>query len=227
MLNIDQAITLFINGSHSLYVDGIALTSTHTSTWIPLIIVLLYIIIQGNNLRGVFLFIIAFLLCILISDQMASSICKPLFERWRPTHDPEIMYIVDTVNGYRGGKYGFFSSHAANTMSIAIFLSLIFKHKKLSIWLFSWVALNCWTRVYLGVHYVGDITVGLIWGTFVGYIIHKGYTHYLLKSKTDANTTSQSATLSSPSYSSRNKNLFIITIQLTYLYVLIRALFFI
>ena len=89
MLNIDQTITLFINGSHSLYIDGMALTATHTSTWIPLIIVLLYIIIQGNNLRGVFLFITAFALCILISDQVASTICKPLFERWRPTHNPE------------------------------------------------------------------------------------------------------------------------------------------
>lgn len=227
MLNIDQAITLFINGSQSLFIDGIALTATHTSTWIPLMIVLLYIIIQGNNLRGVFLFIIAFALCILISDQMASTICKPLFERWRPTHDPEIMYIVDTVNGYRGGKYGFFSSHAANTMSIAVFLSLILKHKKLSIWLFSWVALNCWTRVYLGVHYVGDITVGLIWGTIVGYVIHRCYNYYLLKSETNANAAISNSVQTTPFYSSHNINLFITTIQITYLYVLIRALFFI
>ena len=227
MLNIDQAITLFINGSHSLFIDGMALTATHTSTWIPLMIVLLYTIIQGNNLRGVFLFIIAFALCILISDQMASTICKPLFERWRPTHDPEIMYLVDTVNGYRGGKYGFFSSHAANTMSIAVFLSLVLKHKRLSIWLFSWVALNCWTRVYLGVHYVGDITVGLIWGTIVGYVIHKCYNHYLLKSEVDTIAATPSPTPALSFYSSRNINLLITTIQLTYLYVLIRALFFI
>lgn len=227
MLNIDQSLTLFINGSNSLFVDGIALTATHTSTWIPLMIVLLYTIIQGNDLRGVFLFIIAFALCIILSDQMASTVCKPLFERWRPTHDPKIMYIVDVVNGYRGGKYGFFSSHAANTMSIAVFLSYILKNKKLSIWLFSWVALNCWTRVYLGVHYVGDITVGLIWGTIVGYTIYKLYKYYLLKVETSVSVTHLNAIETKSPYSSLNINLLTTTIQLTYLYVLIHALFFI
>lgn len=226
MLNIDQYLTLLINGSKSLYIDGIAITATHTITWLPLIIALLYIVIQSNTLRGIFYFIIAFAFCIIISDQMASTICKPLFERWRPTHDPLIMYAVDTVNRYRGGNYGFFSSHAANTMSIATFLSLTFRNKKIAIWLYSWVLLNCWTRIYLGVHYVGDITVGIIWGGIVGYAIHLCYQHYNAKHqqlniKQETSNKSQTTT-----YTLNNINLFIAAIQLTYLYILIRALFF-
>lgn len=227
MQYIDQTLTLLLNGSQSLFLDGLAWTATQTSTWIPLMFVLLYVVIQGNDLRGLFYIVIGGALCILLADQVASTLCKPWVARWRPTHDPFIMYAIDIVNGYRGGNYGFFSSHAANTMSIAVFLSLILKHKRLSIWLFSWVALNCWTRVYLGVHYVGDITVGLIWGTIVGYVIHRCYNHYLLKSEVDATAATPSPTPALSFYSSRNINLLITTIQLTYLYVLIRALFFI
>ena len=88
--------------------------------------------------------------------------------RWRPTHDPQIGTLVDIVDGYRGGKYGFFSSHAANTMSIAVYFIWMVRSRRLSIALVIWSLLNCWTRMYLGVHFPGDIMVGLLWGVAVG-----------------------------------------------------------
>ena len=104
---MDQAITLLLNGSSSLYLDGIAWTATQTTTWLPLAIVLLYVVIQANDLRGILRIIICISLCIALADQVASSVFKPLVARWRPTHDPYIMYMVDIVRGYRGGNYGF------------------------------------------------------------------------------------------------------------------------
>jgi undecaprenyl-diphosphatase len=86
--------------------------------------------------------------------------------------------LVDTVDGYRGGNYGFFSAHAANTFSIAIFMSLLMRQRLLTIFLVCWSLLNCYTRLYLGVHYPGDITVGLIWGGLVGFCVYKGYCHF-------------------------------------------------
>jgi len=93
---------------------------------------------------------------------------KSLVARWRPTHDPQIGALVDVVDGYRGGKYGFFSAHACNTMSIATYFCWIARSRRLSITLVIWSLVNCWTRLYLGVHFPGDILVGLIWGVTVG-----------------------------------------------------------
>ena len=102
-------------------------------------------------------------------------IVKPLVARWRPTHDPQIGMLVDTVDNYRGGNYGFFSAHACNTFSIALFLSLLMRRRLLVITLICFSLVNCWTRLYLGVHYPGDIMVGLIWGTIVGYSVYRLY----------------------------------------------------
>ena len=95
--------------------------------------------------------------------------------RWRPTHDPEIGSLIDTVNGYRGGNYGFFSAHAANTFSLAVFFSLLMRHRLFVCFMVGWSLTNCYTRLYLGVHYPGDITVGLLWGGFVGWLVYRLY----------------------------------------------------
>lgn len=223
MQYIDQTLTLLLNGSQSLFLDGLAWTATQTSTWIPLMFVLLYVVIQGNDLRGLFYIVIGGALCILLADQVASTLCKPWVARWRPTHDPFIMYAIDIVNGYRGGNYGFFSSHAANTMSIATFFALVFRNKQLNYWLFSWVLLNCWTRVYLGVHYVGDLTVGLIWGAIVGFSIYTimKRKHMIVTINHATNTPAQT-----PSYSQQNFHLLIGAFLLTYAFILFKSLFF-
>lgn len=104
---MDRQLTLLLNGSQSLFLDGLAWTATRTITWIPLAIVLLYVVVRDNNLRGVWHILLGIALSILLADQMASSVFKPWVARWRPSHNPEIMYLVDVVNGYRGGNYGF------------------------------------------------------------------------------------------------------------------------
>ncbi|MCI6559568.1 MAG: phosphatase PAP2 family protein, partial [Prevotella sp.] len=98
--------------------------------------------------------------------------------RPRPTHDLHIGMLVDVVNEYRGGRYGFFSAHAANTFSVAIFFSLVVRHRILTIFMVTWSLVNCWTRMYLGVHYPGDILCGLIWGAIVGTTAYAIYMRF-------------------------------------------------
>ena len=220
LLKLDQQLTLFLNGSDSLFWDGVAQTATKTVTWLPLAVVLLYVIIRNNDIRNVLLIIVSMALCVLIADQVASGICKPFFARFRPAQDPHIMYMVDIVDGYRGGRFGFFSSHASNTFALAVFVSLLIRHRALTLGLVSWALLNCWTRVYLGVHYVGDLFVGTCFGCIVGFVIY-----FLFKkiTKLEIDESHRPEIQTSTGYSPEDVYLLISVLLLTYIYILMRA----
>ena len=181
--NIDTRLTLLLNGSDSVMLDTIAVTATKTGTWIPLGIVLLYVLMRMKNWKNALLVILCVAIAITLADQMASGIFKPLVARLRPSHTPELQGVIDLVGDYRGGRYGFFSSHAANTCAVAVFLSLLFRKRVFTVAICSWAMVNSWTRLYLGVHYVGDIMVGLIWGAFVGWMVFRLYRFLTLKVK--------------------------------------------
>ncbi|MBR1548659.1 MAG: phosphatase PAP2 family protein [Prevotella sp.] len=176
LIHFDKQLLLLINGSDSLLLDYIVLTLTNAFTWVPLYLSLLYVVLKTNRQPRQVLYILAAAgLCVLMAGTIDDEIVKPLVARWRPTHDPEIGMLVDVVDGYRGGRYGFFSAHASNTFSIALFFSLLMRHRALTVALVLWSLTNCWTRMYLGVHFPGDILVGLLWGAFTGYVVYRLY----------------------------------------------------
>ena len=180
-IQFDKELLLKMNGSNSLFWDGFMWLATNMLTWMPLAIGLLYIIFKNNKWKEALLVIILLALVITFSDQISSGFCKPFFARFRPTQDPELMYQVDIVNGYRGGKYGFISSHSANTFGIAIFLTLIIKSWSLGIALAMWASLNAFSRIYLGVHYPGDILFGTLVGLSVGTLIFLLYNYIQIR----------------------------------------------
>ena len=163
--DIDRQLLLAVNGSDSLYLDHVVRILTNGVTWIPLYISMFYLVLKNNdNFRRLLYVLGGVALCYLLAGAVDDGIVKPLVARWRPTHDPEIGPLVDIVDGYRGGNYGFFSAHASNTMSIAVFFCWLVRSHRLSVALVVWSLVNCWTRMDLGVHFPGDILVGIIWG---------------------------------------------------------------
>ena len=164
----DQQLLLRLNGSDSLFWDNLMEGITSTVAWLPVGMVLIYVVIKNNTMREAGLVVLFFALTILLADQFSSSFCKPYFARFRPTQDPLLMYLVDVVDGYRGGRYGFISSHAANTFGVCMFLSLLLRNRWMTFSLVLWAALCSYSRIYLGVHYPGDIFFGTLWGLVSG-----------------------------------------------------------
>lgn len=222
LIAADRALTLALNGSDSLFFDGLAWTATSTVVWMPLALVLLYVVIRNNDFPGIFLTVCSVACCILVADQVASSVFKPLVMRFRPTHDPELMFLVDTVNDYRGGLYGFFSSHASNTFAVATFVSLLMRRRGLTLTLFFWALFNCWTRVYLGVHFVGDLLVGALFGLLTGVAVYA--LHLRLAAR--LNPSLPVGFSAQRPYPRRDASLLVTTFFLTCVYIALRAFTF-
>ncbi len=225
LIEFDKQLLLAVNGSESLFLDGLVKTLTTAATWIPLYIALFYMVVKNNDTVQKILFILLCAgLCVLFAGSIDDMIVKPLVARWRPTHDPEIGMLVDTVNGYRGGDYGFFSAHASNTFSIAIFFSLLVRSRLLTSFLVFWSLVNCWTRLYLGVHYPGDILVGLFWGGTVGFLVWLLHTKVTRQWSARRNFVSEQYT--STGYQIIDVDVVISVLIFTFIYAILRACYY-
>ena len=183
LIDIDKQVMLALNGSDSLYMDGVMKIFTTTSVWIPVAAVLLFVVLKNNTPRGSLLAVLAVALTILACDQISSGLIKPIVARLRPSHDPSFMHLIDTFNGYRSGSYSFTSSHACNSFGIFTIIALIIRNRALSLSLLLWACINSFSRIYLGVHYPGDILCGAIVGIVIGSIIFLIY--HIIKKKID------------------------------------------
>ena len=162
----DRLVLSWFNGSNSVFLDGWMCALTSGFTWLALYASLFYLVVKNNETMGQIMLVVGCALaCVGLADIMADVIVKPLVERWRPSNDPIFKYDVSVVDGYRGTSYGFFSAHAANTFSLALFFCMLVRSRVLSVALVLWSFVNCYTRMYLGLHYPSDIVCGLLWGS--------------------------------------------------------------
>ena len=165
LLNADLALLHFFNGSGNMLLDQIVWLLSSGLTWVPLYLALFYIVMRNNEtMPQIGLVVLMAILCIFFSDGLVDGIIKPLVARWRPSNDPVIKYTIEVVNNMRLKDFSFCSAHAANTMSLAVFFSLLIRSRLMTFTLVFWSLLNCWTRLYLGVHYPSDILCGLVLG---------------------------------------------------------------
>ena len=176
--SFDTNLLLSLNGIHDLFFDKFMFAFTQIYVWIPFYISVIYIIIKQQKSDALWL-ILALVLCVVLSDQLSSGLIKNSVQRLRPSHEPALQGLLHIVNEYRGGKYGFVSSHAANSFGFAILSSLLFRKKGYIIAVFTWTIVNCYTRIYLGVHYPLDILGGMLVGAFSAFVIY----YLLLKLK--------------------------------------------
>ena len=182
LIHIDTEILLAINGWHSPWADTLMWIISAKTTWIPLYLLLIGLLVWRyrqpastpikwlQKVPACVMMIVVIGLAVGAADFIASGILKDLVARPRPTRVPELEGVLHLVNDYRSGQYGFVSSHAANTMAVALLFSLIWRNKIATFGLMLWVAANCYSRMYLGVHYPTDILGGLIVGSLVAVV---------------------------------------------------------
>ena len=171
---IDQKIFLWINSAHNHFFDNIMWQISGQIIWIPFFLLIIYLLIKKYK-KKTFLPLVFLLLTIALADLTSVHLFKEIFKRLRPCHNPQISSIVHIVRNHCGGKYGFVSSHATNFFALATFSSLIIKKHWFTFLSFSIAIIVAYSRVYLGVHYPGDVLGGAIVGFILSIVIFKIY----------------------------------------------------
>ena len=168
--DIDTTALLAINGWNGTFQDF--LWWMVSAKWASLLmaLALLWVLLHQNR-RHALLVLAMVVLAFVVADQLSSGVIKHLVERLRPTREPALNNLLHIVNDYRGGMYGFVSSHAANSFAAATLLALVIRYRVVTMSLFSWAVLQCYSRVYLGVRYPGDILGGIVVGVLVGWLV--------------------------------------------------------
>ena len=170
LVDVDKTALLAVNGMYSVFQDAFWWMVSAKWSSLLLVLALLWILMRQNR-RHALLVLLMVAVAVLVADQVSSGLIKHLVERLRPTHDPSLENAVHVINGYRGGMYGFVSSHAANFFAIATLITLIMRRGLVAAALYGWGLVQCYSRIYLGVHYPGDILGGMIVGLLAGWLV--------------------------------------------------------
>lgn len=220
--DMDMQVLSLFNGSDNIMLDQMVQILTSGLTWIPLYVMLFFIVMRNNETMGQIALVVgSAIFCVLFADGLVDGIIKQLAERWRPSNDPTFKYMVQVVDDIRPKGYSFCSAHAANTMSLAVFFSLLIRSKMLTITLVIWSLINCWTRLYLGVHYPSDILCGMIIGIIVGILVYLLYYKINLRISPKINYISNQYT--STGYDHDDIDKAMVILMLTLVYVVTRS----
>lgn len=220
--DMDMQVLSIFNGSDNIMLDQMVQILTSGLTWIPLYVMLFFVVMRNNETMGQIALVVgSAIFCVLFADGLVDGIIKQLAERWRPSNDSTFKYMVQVVDDIRPKGYSFCSAHAANTMSLAVFFSLLIRSKMLSITLVIWSLINCWTRLYLGVHYPSDILCGMIIGIIVGILVYLLYYKIYLRISPKINYISNQYT--STGYDHDDIDKAMVILMLTLVYVVTRS----
>lgn len=170
LIEADTRLFLQLNAFHSTFWDSFMYLYSSKEVWVPMYLTIVYMIFRNFSLRTSLICIIACIIVIVLADQITASLIRPLVGRIRPgnTQSP-IYHFVHVFNNYRGGKFSFPSAHASNSFGLAFFVIFLFRKNLLSGVIAFWAIVNCYSRIYLGVHYFGDLFCGMFIGMFIAW----------------------------------------------------------
>ena len=169
---LDTKVFLELNQLHAPFWDYFMSAFSGKVIWVPMYATVAYLMFKNLSWKVALSFLIAIALIIALSDMTCAKVIRPFAERLRPANiENPISHMVHIVDNYRGGAYGFPSCHAANSFAFVTFLAMIIKNRLLLAFAFSWAVVNCYSRIYLGVHYTGDIIVGALVGSIIAWLV--------------------------------------------------------
>lgn len=170
---LDSRLLVYLNSLGSETFDPLWLIITKQLYWTPVFLLMFFLIYRKIGGKQT-LYLLLFIAVLVAFTDQATNFVKNTFERLRPCNNPEINTIIRVVQSR--SSYSFFSGHAANTMAVATFLYLVLKrHFKYLGFLFLWPLIFAYSRIYLGLHYPGDILSGYFFGALFGFITFKIY----------------------------------------------------
>ena len=180
LYDLDTDVMLFLNDMHCAYLDRFMMLFSGRFIWIGLYMSIFYVMFRGMGLRRAITCALTIGFVIAIGDQLCATVIRPFVERLRPANPANpISGLVHIVDGYRGGRYGFPSCHAVNTCALATCVGVMFRRWHLTVALSLWAFMSCYSRIYLGVHYPGDLIAGAIIGIIIAYAISTIVFRYL------------------------------------------------
>lgn len=169
---LDTEVFLELNQNHAPFWDYFMSAFSGKIIWVPMYATVVYLILKNLNWKISLCLFIGIALTIALSDITCAKIIRPMAERLRPANlENPISHMVHIVENYRGGAYGFPSCHAANSFAFVTFLAMIIKNRLLVTSAFAWAIINSYSRIYLGVHYTGDIIVGAVVGFLIAWLV--------------------------------------------------------
>ena len=179
LLELDKQLFVSLNHWSGPFVDPVMIFLSGPVPWIIFALAVLFTANKCQPWSGtcipLFITIGSLILAVFLSEQISVHLFKNTFERLRPCHDPDMLGKVRLVAESCGGKYGFVSTHASNSFSLAILSALILKRRWFTISVFAWAALISYSRIYLGLHYPGDVLGGMALGMIIGVLTYRLY----------------------------------------------------
>lgn len=172
--NIDTDIFLAFNGMHSSFFDSFMYFITGRFVWVPMYAAIVWMLFRMFVWRKALVIALCIIAAIAATDMLIADVIRPYCARFRPGHPMSpIVDMVHNVNGYRGGKYGFPSCHGGNSFALATFMSLLVSRRRFTVFVLLWAFLHSYSRLYLGVHYPGDLLVGAVIGSLIAFGLWK------------------------------------------------------